>query len=335
MINTIPVIDISLMDGSETEYRDFLSQLRIAAHEVGFFYLSGHGVDPALLTRVQQLARQLFSLTESEKSAISMINSPHFRGYSHAAAEFTRGRQDWREQFDMGAERAAVTMLPDMPPWLGMHGPNQWPVSIPELKNTLLKFQQIMTVVALKLLRAFALALELPETSFDGIYGAMPNEHMKLIRYPGRDVTSSDQGVGAHKDSGLLTFVLQDKQRGLQVEVAENQWIDVAPRDNLLVVNIGELLELATNGYLRATMHRVITPPEGRERLSVAYFLGATLDCVVPLYALPAHLAVEATGVAVDPDNPLLREVGMNYLKGRFRSHPDVAEKFYRHLWRL
>lgn len=335
MINTIPVIDISLMDGTESEHRDLLSQLRVAAHEVGFFYLSGHGIDASFLTNIQQLVHQLFSLPEPEKLAVAMINSPHFRGYNVAAAELTRGQRDWREQFDIGAERSAVMISSGMPLWLCMHGPNQWPASMPMLKDNMLKFQKLMTVVALKLLHAFALALELPETSFDEIYGSMPNEHIKLIRYSGRDATSSNQGVGAHKDSGLLTFVLQDKQRGLQVEVEKDHWIDVTPKDNLFVVNIGELLELATNGYLRATMHRVTTPPAGVERLSIAYFLGASLDSVVPLYALPAHLSVDATGIDADPQNPLLREVGLNYLKGRFRSHPDVAKKFYNYLQNL
>ncbi|MDQ7770408.1 isopenicillin N synthase family oxygenase, partial [Serratia nevei] len=187
-----------------------------------------------------------------------------------------------------------------------------------------------MTAMSLRLLRAFALALSLPEQAFDRLYGDKPNEHIKLIRYPGRDATASAQGVGAHKDSGFLSFLLQDEQKGLQVEVSEGRWIDAQPREDTFVVNIGELLELATNGYLRATVHRVETPPAGRDRLSIAFFLGARLDAVVPLYQLPPLLAAQARGPASDPLNPLLRDVGYNYLKGRIRSHPDVAQRFYR-----
>ncbi|MDQ9414978.1 isopenicillin N synthase family oxygenase, partial [Serratia marcescens] len=80
---------------------------------------------------------------------------------------------------------------------------------------------------------------------------------------------------------------------------------------------------------LRATVHRVETPPAGRDRLSIAFFLGARLDAV-PLYQLPPPLAAQARGPASDPLNPLLRDVGYNYLKGRIRSHPDVAQRFYR-----
>jgi len=55
---------------------------------------------------------------------------------------------------------------------------------------------------------------------------------------------------------------------------------------------------------------------------------------VVPVYALPAQLAQEAQGPESDPQNPLLRDVGWNYLKGRLRSHPDVAERYYRDVLR-
>lgn len=106
-------------------------------------------------------------------------------------------------------------------------------------------------------------------------------------------------------------------------------WIDATPIPGSFVVNIGELLELASNGYLRATVHRVISPRGDRDRLSIALFLGARLDAVVPLLALPQHLAAEATGPTADPQNPLFRNVGANYLKGRLRSHPDVAQRHY------
>ena len=49
----------------------------------------------------------------------------------------------------------------------------------------------------------------------------------------------------------------------------------------------------------------------------------------MPRFALPPALAVHAHGPERDPENPLFRDVGENYLKGRLRSHPDVARRFY------
>jgi len=196
------------------------------------------------------------------------------------------------------------------------------------LKLRALAYQQLVTSLAIRLLRAFAAALEQPADVFAPIYTPEPNPLIKVIRYPGRDVAEGDQGVGAHKDSGFLTILAQDAVGGLQVEGADG-WIDAPPLPGSFLVNIGEILELASNGYLRATVHRVVSPPAGGERLSVAFFLGAHLDATVPLLALPPHLAAQAQGVTQDPQNPLFREVGRNYLKSRLRSHPDVARRHH------
>lgn len=328
-IIALPTLDLSLLDGTAAQRQGFLDDLRHAARDVGFFYLTGHGIDSVLLQHVQDHACQFFALPDSEKAAVGMINSPHFRGYNRAASEITRGKPDLREQFDLGAEREVLATDENSPLWARLQGPNQWPQALPTLKPLLLQWQQAMTGMSLRLLQAFAQSLALGQEAFDPLYGDKPNEHIKLMRYPGQASDESNQGVGAHKDSGFLSFLLQDQQAGLQVEIEEGRWIDALPRANTLVVNIGELLELATNGYLRATVHRVLSPAEGRERLSIAFFLGAQLDAVVPLYPLPTALLREARGPASDPANPLFRDVGWNYLKGRLRSHPDVAQRYY------
>ncbi|WP_147198743.1 isopenicillin N synthase family oxygenase [Pantoea sp. CCBC3-3-1] len=324
---SLPVIDLTQLNGDYGQRKAFLEKLNNAARDVGFFYLTGHGISQRLLDDVQRVSRQFFALPEQEKLSVQMANSPHFRGYNRAGSEITRSQPDYREQFDIGAERPAIDN-PDAP-WERLQGPNQWPETLPELRSLLTRWQQEMTSVALELLRAFAEALSLPRNAFDDLYGEFPNEHIKLIRYPGRADGESRQGVGAHKDSGFLTLLLQDDQAGLQVEVTPENWVDAAPLPGSFVVNIGELLELATNGYLRATVHRVVSPQGNRERLSVAFFLGAQLNAVVPVYQLSESLAKLAQGPTSDPLNPLLREVGWNYLKGRLRSHPDVANRFY------
>jgi isopenicillin N synthase-like dioxygenase len=172
--------------------------------------------------------------------------------------------------------------------------------------------------------------LEQPESAFDSLTAGKPNNLLKIIRYPGRagETDADRQGVGHHKDTGLLTAVLQDATSGLQVQT-EKGWIDAEPREGTFVVNIGELLELATDGYLKATVHRVVSPAAGTERISAAFFLGASFDAVVRPLKLPPSLAAEAHGPDRDPNNPLFYEVGMNTLKSRLRSHPDVAQRHY------
>lgn len=90
----IPLIDFSQFSASPQQREAFLSELRYAAREIGFFYLKNHGIDKTLLSDVQNASRQFFALPEEEKLAVAMINSSHFRGYNRAASEITRGQPD-------------------------------------------------------------------------------------------------------------------------------------------------------------------------------------------------------------------------------------------------
>ena len=328
MPRIVPVLDLSRLEQGASEHRTFLLDLRTAARDVGFFYLSGHGISASETDEVLDASRRFFALPETDKLAIEMVKSSQFRGYTHAGGELTKGAADWREQLDIGVERQPIPQGPGIAPWTRLQGPNQWPSALPDLKPALLAWQARATAVAIRLLKAFALSLDQPEDAFDAIYRDSPNHRMKIVRYPGRNATDGDQGVGAHKDGGFLTLLLQDDNKGLQVEY-DGSWVNVDPLPGTLVVNIGELLELASNGYLRATVHRVVTPPAGVERISVPFFFSARLDATIPLLNLPEELAAEARGPASDPDNPLFRDVGTNVLKSRLRSHPDVARRHY------
>lgn len=321
----LPILDLGRLERDAATRAAFLEELRETAHHIGFFYVTGHGIEPAFIGTLLAEIRRFFDLPDGEKQAIDMVNSPHFRGYTRIGLEHTRGLPDWREQLDVGAERAT---LPDGPAWRRLQGPNQWPAALPTLKPVLLRWQAEATALAVRLIRAFSESLGHPADAFEPIYADAPNQLVKIIRYPGRDVAGSDQGVGAHKDGGFITILLPEKERGLQVETASG-WIDVEPVPGAFVVNIGELFELASNGYLRATVHRVIAPPAGTDRLSTALFLGARLDATIPVLDLPPALAAKARGLTQDPLNPLFHQVGRNYLKGRLRSHPDVARRHY------
>jgi isopenicillin N synthase-like dioxygenase len=325
--SSLPTLDYGqLLPGSP--HRDqALMALRRAARDPGFFYLENTGLDLGQQTELLALAARLFALSDAQKQEVQMVHSPHFRGYNRVGVELTRARPDWREQFDIMAEEPC---LPDAllhHPWQGLQGPNLWPSALPELRGALLGWQAQLTLIGLTLIRAFAEALAQPADAFDESLSPLPYRHTKLIHYPGRD-EDDGQGVGAHKDPGYLTLLLQDSHGGLEV-LTEQGWTPAPPRAGALLVNIGELLELASNGYLKATLHRVVSPPPGVSRLSCAFFMAARLDATVPLLTLPPSLAAEATGLQSDPDNPLFYQVGENVLKGRLRSHPDVAARHY------
>jgi isopenicillin N synthase-like dioxygenase len=306
----------------------FVDDLRRAAREVGFFYLTGHGADTQLAQQLMDEAGRFFDLPAAQKQQVAMVNSRHFRGWTRLGDERTGGRADWREQLDMGLDLPAHPVNSQAPAWQRLPGPNQWPTQLPHLRQLSLQWQQQCRDIALQVLRGFAVALDQPADAFVQLCEPQPQQVLKAIRYPGRDVAADAQGCGAHKDSEFVTLLWQDSVGGLQVH-RDMGWIDAPPLTGSFIVNTGELLELASQGYLRATLHRVVAPPAHRQRHSLAFFLAARLDAVVNPVTLSPQRAAEARGVECDPANPLLHAVGPNTLKGRLRSHPDVARRHY------
>jgi len=318
-VTTLPEVDLGDRPGQLRE------RVREATHGVGFFYLTGHGVPAALTGRVLAAARRLFALPEAEKDAVAMMRSPHFRGYTRLGGELTGGTVDWREQIDIGPERNPPDRHagPGKPDYLWLQGPNQWPAGVPELPGIVAEWDAALAAVARTLLRHWAAALGSPPDVFDAAFAEAPATLIKIVRYPA--TAASSQGVGAHRDSGVLTLLLAEPgTRGLQVRAGrDGDWIDVPARDGAFIVNIGELLQLATAGYLQATEHRV-NVNHAADRISVPYFFNPRLDAQMPTLSLPAELA-ERAGLPPDPSDPIFSVYGRNAWKSRLRAHPDVA----------
>jgi len=318
-VTALPVVDLG------TEAAELREGLREAAHEVGFFYLTGHDVPDELCRGVLDAARRLFALPAADKDAVAMVRSPHFRGYTRMGGELTRGEVDWREQIDIGPERPSIGG-PGRPDYLWLQGPNQWPGALPELPGIIAEWDAALSRVARTLLGHWAASLGSPAEVFDAAFAEAPATLIKIIRYPDR--AASTQGVGAHRDSGVLTLLLAEPgSEGLQVRRDRTRgpdqgWVDVPPLDGAFIVNIGELLEVATGGYLRATEHRVSL--RAGERISVPYFFNPRLDAQIPVLELPAELSARAHRVH-DPSDPIFAIYGRNAWKSRLRAHPDVA----------
>ena len=332
MPSPLPEIDLApfIAAPHSAAARRLVTRLREACHGPGFCYLVGHGVPPELDAEVMEVSRRFFALPETERRALAIANSPHFRGYTVLGGELTKGVSDWREQLDVGLEEPAAVVARDDPPWRRLRGPNQWPARLPAMQTTVLTWTRAMDRVGLAVLRALALGLSQPLNHFDAVVLPRGDPHLKIIRYPAqpRDAENG-QGVGMHHDSGLVSFVLQDDVGGLQVDI-DGQLVDATPKSGTYVMNLGEMLQAATQGYLRATKHRVVSPSSGRERLSVAYFFHPRLDAVFAPILLPPELAAQARGGDnVDPNDPIFATFGDNYLKIRLRSHPDVARAHY------
>ena len=330
-MSALPVLDISRFrsDPAGPDGRAFVEALRQAFHGIGAAYLVGHGVPDDLVARVRRVAEAFFALPEDERLAIENVHSPQFRGYTRLGNEHTNGLRDLRDQVDIGREQAAPELGPGDPAWLRLRGPNLWPRQLPEFRAAVTEYLAAAEEAGHALMRAVSLALGQPLDHFDEIV-TPPEVLTKIIRYPAPSETfPTEQGVGAHTDGGFLTLLQQDTVGGFEAEV-DGEWVGVPALPGSFVVNIGELLQLVSNGYFRATPHRVVSPPKGVQRISVAYFFNPRFEAAIEPVTLPPALAAEAPGGAsADPANPILANYGFNSLKVRLRAHPDVAQRHH------
>lgn len=119
----IPVIDLSIAESSKTRPQ-LLEQLHNALTQIGFLYVSNHGVPRETVQDMKDLLPRIFGLDEKQKDKAALSKSPHFLGYSHVGSETTAGVEDEREQFEFATE------LPDSwreghPLYERLKGPNQ------------------------------------------------------------------------------------------------------------------------------------------------------------------------------------------------------------------
>jgi isopenicillin N synthase-like dioxygenase len=334
-LDTLPILDLAELDAGAEAAARFREQLRQVTHEVGFFFLVGHGIPERLVDELLEVSRRFFALPEADKLAVENIHSPQFRGYTRVGKELTNGDVDWREQLDIGPEREVREDAE--PAYWALEGPNLWPAALPELEPIVAEWSRELGALALRLLRAWAVALGEREDVFDAAFADHPFPLIKVVRYPGTSDPDDSagnqggqQGVGAHRDGGVLTLLLVEPEKGgLQVE-HDGEWIDAPSLPGAFVVNIGEMLELATDGYLKATLHRVISPVVGTDRISIPYFFNPALDATMPKLVLDPALQAEKRGVTADPtDSPILETYGDNVWRYRLRAHPNVAAIHY------
>jgi isopenicillin N synthase-like dioxygenase len=148
---------------------------------------------------------------------------------------------------------------------------NSWPSARPGFRPAMYTYYNAVLAFAKKLMRIFALALDLPETYFDNVT-QFPMTGVRILHYPPQEVKGDeDIGLGAHTDYDLFTLVCQGQVAALEVLNANGIWVPAPPKPRTFVVNIGDFLERITNNQFKSTVHRVVNK-SGEERYSVPFF---------------------------------------------------------------
>ncbi|KZW00299.1 Clavaminate synthase-like protein [Exidia glandulosa HHB12029] len=274
-----------------------------------------------------------------------MVNSPHFLGYTAVGSEYTKGQLDMREQFDW-ATPLESTWKEDDPDYLRLWGPSQWPTEeeLPGFRAVMENFLLDTDKLAHEFTGLVSEALGLgPEKLYEFFEPPGQMQHRgKMIKYPEAVEGGSDQGVGAHYDSGFLSFLVQvtDHQPGLQVQNAAGDWIDAPRIPDTMVINIGKGLEFLTSGVAIATSHRVLSPKPGSgTRYSVPYFQQIVQRVVLGEAARTLKFPPEILAERDARGKPVADSInypeyghlpaGHAALIGRNKSHRDVGAKWY------
>ncbi|ODV81985.1 naringenin 3-dioxygenase [Suhomyces tanzawaensis NRRL Y-17324] len=360
----IPIIDLSLAFDPSTKPQ-FLLDLRHAIINIGFLLLKNYeslGPDDETLANVKHQAQDFFALPDAVKLGCEMIHSPHFLGYTRLANEVTASHTDWREQIDLATELPAPGS--DEPIYRNIEGPNLWPdaEAIPNFRPVILDYIHKMTRLSTVFRGLVMESIGLSSDILDGYFKPNQQCKMKLVAYPDssalqgkksvtlNDTSATNQGVGPHRDSDLLTYIYQATNHtdSLQVQNFQGQWITVPNVPRTLVVNAGQTLEAITQGVCKATIHRVLTPKPGSgTRISVPFFLTIDLDSYKStLEHIPAEIialkevrdgkikdwAVDV-GFQFQPD--VSKEpVGYAVFRNRIKSHHDVAQRWYPEIYK-
>ena len=276
----LPVIDISALVAGD-DPREAATGIDRACREVGFFYVTGHGVDPGMVRTLEGLAREFFSLPPEEKAEVAMERGGRaWRGWFPTGAELTSGRPDAKEGLYLGTELG--TDHPRVRARTPLHGANLFPRRPAALGPVVLEYIAALTSLGHSLVRAISVGLGLDPGAVSSRLTSDPTVLFRIFHYPPTNPEDGGWGVGEHTDYGLLTILHQDHSGGLEVKVG-GEWVPAPPIPGTFVCNIGDMLERLTGGVYISTPHRVVSPTsEGR--LSFPFFFDPGWDArVVPL----------------------------------------------------
>jgi isopenicillin N synthase-like dioxygenase len=281
-LDEIPIIDFGpFLSGDAAARKAVALKIGEACRNIGFFYLTGHGVPAAMPAAVFREAKRFFALPAEQKQKIAIEKSACHRGYFALGGENLdpakqREAGDFKEGLKIGRDLSPEHPL--VKAGTPLHGPNQWPGDLPGWKETMQGYYDALVKLGREIMHAFALALELPENHFDR-WLTGPMATLGPLHYPpqlGR-ITSARIGAGAHTDFGCLTILAQDPVGGLQVRNSAGSWIDAPYVEGSFVVNIGDMMERWTNGVFSSTQHRVINT-SGRDRYSLPFFFDPVFE---------------------------------------------------------
>jgi isopenicillin N synthase-like dioxygenase len=279
----IPRIDVaSYLAGLPGAADKAAAELRFAFEKVGFYYLAGHGVPEKLIEDTYAAAAHFHAQPMEAKLAVKV--DEHNSGYMpiaqqappNAAAQGKKPSQN--EAYFLRRERSIDD--PDVVSGRRFHALNKWPVDLPGFRATTLVYMTTLERLCQKLVKLYALALDLPETWFDAPF-ARPHIILRMSRYPQIDRTDETvESLVPHTDSGFMTLLPPNKVQGLSIQLPHGRWMNAPGVEDAFVVNGGDILHRWSNERFLSTPHRVRNV-SGQVRYAIPFFCDPDHDTMI------------------------------------------------------
>jgi len=297
-------------------------QLNNAVHEVGFFYITNFGLSQDQIDRQFAIGDQIFKLPTEEKLKYRAdLEHGNYSGYRPLGCiEVLPGLRDNVQMYNF------YKCIPELA--------RSHPEVIEQHREEIESFQRhIAQDTVQKLLILIAIVLELPEDALTNghKYDDVSDCHLRYMLYTARSAEENAKFQNlyskGHTDFGSLTLLFRQPIAALQILAPDGSWKWVKPHPGSITVNIADVLQFWTNGYLKSSVHRVVAPPPDQahlDRLGLLYFLR------------PAHdLDLKVV------DSPLLKRLGLkekdddakegikagDWVKARVKGNWDPAKK--------
>ena len=277
-MDSLPVISLEKLkdfNGSNSGNEEH-KRLYDVCLEHGFFYLKDHGISPDLVQRTIEASYNFFQLPEEIKKDYGQdkqtVYPKNCRGYVPLGGETLNPDfgSDPKQLFDLGIERppsdkpfTGQTVIPD-------------DTVAPDFAASHYQLQgEIMTKIVPHLLRGLAVALNLEPDWFDPYFDEPLVIH-RAIYYP------PEGGMaGKHTDNGIFTVLIQEYFPSPSLRVyAKDAWIDADCLEDAFVINLGDMLQLWTNGLFVSTAHEVIHKLP-KKRISIPLFIYPNIDAII------------------------------------------------------
>ncbi|KAK4363252.1 hypothetical protein RND71_018493 [Anisodus tanguticus] len=270
-MENFPIINLEKLNGAERS--NTMEMIKDACENWGFFELVNHGIPHEVMDTVEKMTKGHYKKCIEQRFK-ELVAS---KGLEAVQAEVTD--LDWESTFFL----------------------RHLPVSnISEVSDLDDEYREVMRDFAKRLEKLDEELLDLLcenlglekgylKKAFYGSKG--PNFGTKVSNYPPCPKPDLIKGLRAHTDAGGIILLFQDdKVSGLQL-LKDGQWVDVPPMRHSIVVNLGDQLEVITNGKYKSVMHRVIAQIDGT-RMSLASFYNPGNDAVI--YPVPTLVEKEA-----------------------------------------